>query len=126
MTDREHKVTAAVTTDPFDRLLFRLIGLPGGAHTAPSVVQATDFYGVTTQFIIQTVRNPDGGATAFVTHVSASGSVRFVVPQNVLAAIDRQRAAITTKLRRTHGKRIAEERKAAGIAPGFLKKGRKA
>jgi hypothetical protein len=34
--------------------------------------------------------------------------------------IDRQRASITTKLRRRNGKRIAEERAAAGIKPGFL------
>jgi hypothetical protein len=118
---REHKVTAALTSDPFDKLLFRMIGLPNGAHTQPTVVQAIDFYGNTTSFMIQTVRT-DEGVTAFLTVVNASGSQRFVVPQNVLAAIDRQRAAITTKLRRRHGKRLAEERAAAGIMPGFMKK----
>lgn len=121
MHEDDHKVTAARASDPFDKLLSSMIGLPNGAHTQPTVVQAIDFYGNTTSFMIQTVRT-DEGVTAFVTQVNASGSQRSILPQNVLAVIDRQRAAITTKLRRRHGKRIAEERMAAGHAPGFMKK----
>ena len=117
----DHKVTAARPSDPFDKLLSTLIGLPNGAHTQPSVVQAIDFYGNTTSFMIQTVRT-DEGITAFVTQVNAQGSVRTILPQTVLGVIDRQRAAITTKLRRRHGKRIAEERMAAGLQPAFLRK----
>lgn len=116
----ERKITAARTTDPFDRLLSDMIGLPNGAHTQPSVTQAIDFYGNTTAYMIQTVRTEEG-VTAFVTQVNASGSVRYILPEKVLGAIDRQRASITTKLRRRHGRRIAEERKAAGIKPGFMK-----
>lgn len=119
--EREHEVTERLPTDPFDKLLSRLIGLPNGAHTQPSVVQAMDFYGHTTSFMIQTVKT-DEGVTAFVTQVNAQGSVRYILPQHVLATIDRQRAALTTKIRRRHGKRIAEERKAAGIQPGFMRK----
>lgn len=121
MEENDHKVTASLPSDPFDKLLSRLVGLPNGAHAQPTVVQAMDFYGNTTSFMIQTVRT-DEGVTAFVTQVNAQGSVRTILPQNVLAVIDRQRAAITTKLRRRHGKRIAEERAAAGIKPGFMKK----
>lgn len=117
----EHKATAALPSDPFDRLLSSMTGLPNGAHTQPAVVQAIDFYGHTTSFMIQTVRT-DEGVTAFVTQVNAQGSVRYILPQHVLAAIERQRAAITTKLRRRHGRRLAEERKAAGIQPGFMRK----
>ncbi len=117
----ERPVTASLPTDPFDKLLSRLMGLPNGAHTQPAVVQAMDFYGHTTAFMIQTVRT-DEGVTAFVTQVNSEGSVRTILPQSVLATIDRQRAAITTKLRRRHGRRIAEERMAAGIKPGFMKK----
>lgn len=120
MEQSEHRVTASLPSDPFDKLLSRLIGLPNGAHAQPAVVQAMDFYGHTTSFMIQTVRT-DEGVTAFVTQVNAQGSVRIILPQNVLAVIDRQRAAITTKLRRRHGRRIAEERAAAGIKPGFMK-----
>lgn len=118
---RVHKATVALPTDIFDRMLSTMIGLPNGAHTQPTVVQAIDFYGNTTSYMIQTVRT-DEGVTAFVTQVNAAGSVRYMLPQHVLATIDRQRAAITTKIRRRHGRRIAEERMAAGIQPGFLRK----
>lgn len=119
--ENDHKVTASLPSDPYDKLLSRLIGLPNGAHTAPTVVQAMDFYGNTTSFMIQTVRT-DEGVTAFVTQVNAQGSVRTILPASVLAVIDRQRGSITTKLRRRHGKRNAEARMAAGIKPGFMKK----
>lgn len=118
--EREHKATASVTKDAFDLLLSRQVGLPNGAHTQPSVVQAIDFYGNTTSFMVQTVRT-DEGVTSFVTQVNAQGSVRYILPATVLAVLDRQRQALTTKLRRRHGKRIAEERAAAGIQPGFMK-----
>lgn len=121
---RDHKVTAGRPSDPFDKLLARLVGLPNGAHTKPAVIQSIDFYGNATSFMIQTVRTEDEGITAFVTQVDASGSVRSILPQSVLAVIDRQRSAITTKLRRRHGQRLAEEREAAGIQPGFMKKKR--
>jgi len=120
VNENDHKVTASLPSDPFDKLLSRLVGLPNGAHAQPTVVQAMDFYGHTTSFMIQTVRT-DEGVTAFVTQVNAQGSVRTILPQNVLAVIDRQRSAITTKLRRRNGRRIAEERSAAGIKPGFMK-----
>ena len=119
----ERKVTAARTTDPFDKMLSSMIGLPNGAHTKPAVVQDIDFYGNAMSYIIQTVRT-DEAITAFVTQVSAAGSVRSILPTAVLAVIDRQRASITTKLRRRHGKRLAEERMAQGIEPGFMKKKR--
>lgn len=120
----EHKVSASLPTDPFDKLLSRLIGLPNGAHTQPTVVQSIDFYGNTTSFMIQTVRT-DEGVTAFVTQVNAAGSQRYILPQNVLNTIERQRDSITTQLRRRHGRRQAEERKAKGIEPGFMKGKRK-
>ena len=116
----ERKPTAARTSDPFDLLLSSMIGLPNGAHTQPSVVQHIDFYGHATTYIVQTVRT-DEAVTAFVTQVSADGATRSILPGSVLAVIDRQRESITTKIRRRHGKRIAEERKAAGKQPGFMK-----
>lgn len=115
-----HKITAARPTDSFDKLLSSLIGLPNGAHTKPTVVQVIDFYGHTTSYMIQTVRT-DEGITSFVTQVNAQGSVRSILPHQVLSVIDRQRSSITTKLRRRHGKRLAEERAADGIKPGFMK-----
>ena len=120
MEQKDHKVTAARTTDQFDKLLSSLIGLPNGAHTKPAVVQDIDFYGNATSYMIQTVRTEEG-LTAFVTQVNAQGSVRSILPERVLATIDRQRSSITTQLRRRHGRRLAEERAAEGIAPGFMR-----
>jgi hypothetical protein len=105
----DHKVTATAATDPFDRLLSSMLGLPNGAHTQPSVVQSIDFYGNTTSFIIQTVRT-DEGTTAFVTQVNAQGSQRYILPFKVLETINRQRDSITTQVRRRHGRRVMEER----------------
>lgn len=104
--------------DQFDKLLSRLIGLPNGAHTQPSVVQDVDFYGNTTSYMVQTVKTEDG-PTVFVTQVNAAGSVRYILPPNVLRLIDRQRDTTTTQIRRRHGRRLAEERAANGTAPTF-------
>lgn len=118
--ERDHEVKAARASDPFDRMLSTMVGLPNGAHTKPAVIQDIDFYGNATSYMVQTVRT-DETVTAFVTQVNAGGSVRTILPQSVLAAIDRQRKAITAKLRKRNGRRIAEERAAAGITPGFMK-----
>lgn len=118
-TRPDHKVTAGRTSDPFDKMLSGMIGLPNGAHTKPAVVQDIDFYGNATTYIVQTVRT-DESVTAFVTQVGAQGSMRTILPTAVLSVIDRQRESITTKLRRRNGKRIAEERKLAGKQPGFM------
>lgn len=104
-------------SDQFDKLLSRLIGLPNGAHTQPSVVQDVDFYGNTTQYIVQTVKTEDG-PTTFVTQVNAVGRERYILPPTVLRLIDRQRDSTVTQVRRRHGKRLAEERGLVGVG-GF-------
>jgi hypothetical protein len=113
-------VSGILPTDPFDQTLGRLLGLPNGAHTDPSVVQAVDFYGNATAYIVQTVKH-DGGESAFVTIVASGGTLRVMLPPEVLRTIERQREATRTKVRRRHGKRLADERKAAGLAPAFMK-----
>ena len=103
-------------TDPFDILLSKLIGLPNGAHVQPTVIQDIDHYGNVTSFMVQAVRS-DVGPTVFVTQVNAAGSVRYILPPAVLRVIDRQRDAMTTLIRRRHGKRLAEERGTTGTNP---------
>lgn len=119
--NHDHEPTKFLPTDPFDKLRSSMIGIPGGAHTKLTTVQHIDFYGHGTDYMIQTVRGPDEGVIAFVTQVDAEGAKRYILPQSVLDAINRQRESITTKLRRRHGKRIAEERAARGEQPGFMK-----
>lgn len=117
---REHKVTVSRTQDAFDKLLSSMIGLPNGASTKLAAVQHIDFYGNVTTYNIQSVKT-DEGVTTFVMQADANGSVRYILPTRVLAAIDRQRESLTKQVRRRNGKRIAEERAAAGIRPGFMK-----
>lgn len=106
-------------TNDFDRLLSRLIGLPNGAHTQPSVIQAVNFYGKSTAYMVQTVKT-DEGTTIFLTQVRDDNSAdRFILPPAVLKLIDRQRDSVSTQIRRRNGKRIAAEREAAGTSVGF-------
>lgn len=106
-------------TDPYDQQLERLTGLPGGAHTQPTVVQTTDFYGNATSWMLQVVKT-DEGEHGFVTRVDATGAQRIVLPARVLQTLDRQRETVRTKVRRRHGRRLAAERAARGEAPAFL------
>jgi hypothetical protein len=116
-TTPDHR-SAVLPTDPFERTLSGLIGHPDGAHTQPSVTQALDFYGNVTSYIVQTVKWNDGN-TVFVTQVNASGSARFMLPPKVMEVIDRQQAAVTTMVRRRHGRRLAEARQAQGVRTVF-------
>ena len=117
---REHRVTAGRTQDEYDRLLASTVGLPNGAHIKPKVVQHIDFYGNGTTYNVQTVRT-DEGVTVFIAQQNSQGAVRYILPPAVLAMIDRQRKSISTQVRRRNGKRIAEERAASGLKPGFMK-----
>lgn len=107
-----------IPTDPFDQQLSRLLGLPGGAHTQPAVIQTLDFYGNATQWTSQVVKT-DEGDYVFLTRVSGETVARAVLPARVLATIDRQRGTVTTKVRRRNGRRLADERKARGEKPAF-------
>lgn len=95
-------------TDAFDQMLARLKHLPNGAHTEAKAVQAEDFYGKSTAFIVQTVRT-ETGDTVFITQVNAEGSARFIIPTDVLKIIDRQRESTLKQIRSRHGRRLVEE-----------------
>jgi hypothetical protein len=111
-------------TDPFDIALSNVTGHPNGAHTQPSVVQSVDAYGNVSSFMVQTVKW-DEGISVFITQVNAQGSQRFVLPPKVTAVMQRQHDAVSTMVRRRHGKRLAEEARAAGIVRTFTPEQRK-
>lgn len=117
--ERHEPRSSILPTDPFELALSNLIGLPNGAHTAPTVVQALDFYGNVSRYIIQTVKWEKGN-TVFLTQVNTSGvpATNVMLPPEVLAVINRQQDSTTTMVRRRHGQRLAEERKANGSMPG--------
>jgi hypothetical protein len=94
-------------TDAFDLALARLQGHPNGAATQPTVKH-------------------DAGDSIFVQAVNAAGNTRLVLPPKVADVIARQHDSVVTQVRRRHGKRLAEDRKAAGIVPpGFTPEARR-
>lgn len=108
----------------FDRRMMALEGIPDSARTKPSTIQVVaTLLGHTATWTINTVRQRDIGDTVFVQCGDASGLVRLAIPPEVADVIARQRDALTAIIRRRHGKRIAQERKAAGLKPGFMQGG---
>jgi hypothetical protein len=67
--------------------------------------------------MVQTVKWAEGNSV-FITQVNAQGSARYVLPPKVMAAIARQQEQVTSIVRRRHGKRLAEDRKASGVDLG--------
>lgn len=106
-------------TDTFDATFAALTGHPGGAHTQPAVVKVVDDYGNATDYIVQTVKWAKG-ETVFLT-IANKTLTKVTLPPKVLDTILRQRDAVQTQVRRRNGRRIAAERKAQGLQPGFLK-----
>lgn len=109
----QDRPSGILSTDPFDRTLDSLIGHPNGAHSGTTAVQVISDYKHVTAYVIQTVRT-ELGDTVFIAQTDSTGSRRFILPPKVLAVIDRQRDANTSKVRRRHGKRLAEERGLVG------------
>lgn len=110
--------SSVLPSDPFDIAMGKLIGHPNGGATSLAAVNDVDWYGNATQFMIQSVRWSEG-TTVFLTQVNAQGSARFILPPKVLAVINRQLDSLSSMVRRRHGKRLAEQRKADGVATVF-------
>lgn len=106
--------SSVLPSDPDDRMRQQLLGLPNGAHTHPAAIQVSDFYGNAAQFMVQTIRWDDG-CTVFITKMDAAGGKRFTLPPRVIGLIERQIQATSSMVKRRHGKRLAEQRKAAGL-----------
>lgn len=98
-------------------------GLPDVAQTKPTVLRCIPTFGIGSHlYTVQTFRQREQGDTVFLEHVSDAGTTRLVIPPSVVDAIVRQRDALTTKVRSRAGKLNAENRKARGEKPGFMKK----
>jgi hypothetical protein len=123
-TDR---VTSAMP-DEFDRTIGMLDGLTGVTHTKPSTINVVPMLGVggTKTFIVTTYRHRDDVAdkptsrdTVFLVVAGPDGYHRHVVPEEVIAAIIRQRDSLSARVRSKTAKRVAAERMAAGWKPTF-------
>lgn len=110
--------------DTFDRLMGALDGLPDVVHVKAATVRVvTPLVGNAETYIVQSFRQKEQGDVIFIEHVGRRGTTRLVLPAKVADVIARQRDALTTKARKKIARRLAEERKAAGIVPFERKAG---
>jgi hypothetical protein len=117
----ERSVLGAV----FDRQLRALHGLPDVTTVKATTIRTvTPVLELAQTYIIQTYRHRELGDTVFVEYIGAEGSMRIALPPAVAECIARQRDALTGKNRSRAAKNEAARRKAAGIKPGFMKKGK--
>lgn len=119
--DKQPDGPSAAMPDEFDRLAGMLFGLPDVSSTRQTTVNQVPVMGVggSRLFIMQTVRQLGIGDTLFLQTITSEGSLRIALPPAVTDVIARQRDSLGTIVRRKIGKRTAEERKAAGLKPGF-------
>ena len=115
---------SAAMPDNYDRTKGMLTGLPDVTHTRASTIVTTPPLGVggSETWIVQTYRQAEVGDFILIQRVGADGSLRLVLPPKVAAVIGRQHRAITGKNKSKASKATAEERKAQGIRPAFLKR----
>ena len=109
--------------DAFDRAYGQAQGFP---HTRESTITTANVMGVggVRQYIVQTFRVPELGDTVFITITGPEGLTRVHLPAKVTTAIASQREALSKQSRVRAGKARAMADKAAGIVPGFMRKGR--
>lgn len=114
--------TQEETVAYFDRLAGLLKGIPDVTESRPStVVFEVPVIGRLETWIISTMRHREQGDYVFLQRVSAEGSIRIVLPPKVTETMNRQRDALTGKVRSKIGRAQAAERKRLGIQPGFFK-----
>jgi hypothetical protein len=109
-------------TSNFDRIMGGLHGIPDVVSVKPANIRVINPFGIGAQmYIVQTFRQKDQGDTIFLENVSDQGTIRLVIPASVADTIARQREALSAKTRSKAAKALAEDRKARGIKPGFMR-----
>lgn len=123
MSEQHTSIDNSRPADRFDRAIGSLTGLPDVINTPATTVRSVSpLVGSAQTFIVQTFRQRENGDTVFLEHVDERGSTRLVIPPGVTKVIARQRDALTTRARKRGAKAAADDRKARGITPAFLKK----
>lgn len=108
--------------DEFDATVRRFDGLPDVIKTSERTIRTkTKVLERTETFILQTIRQKDEGDTILIEFIGAEGSLRIALPPRVAAAIASQRDQLATKSRSKVASAAAADRKARGIAPGFMR-----
>jgi hypothetical protein len=81
----------------------------------------TPLLGNVETFIVQTFRDREQGDTIFIEHTGPEGFERYYLPPAVVRVLMRHRDQLEKQNRRRAGRALAEQRKADGIEPAFLK-----
>lgn len=111
------------TINKFDRIRGSLHNV--ALFTKPSTIKNVEnITGRTETFVVETCRYEDQGDTIFIECVDDSGVTRLALPPKVSFVISAQRDSLTAKRRSAAGKRRAQEMKARGEVPGFMRKKR--
>lgn len=111
------------TLNYFDRAIGSLEGLPDVVKVKATTMRVIPTFGIGSHtYIVATYRQREMGDTIFLEVASEGSITRIVIPPAVADTIARQRDQLTTRSRSRAGKRRAEDMKARGIQPGFLKK----
>jgi hypothetical protein len=112
-----------VTLDEFDLAVESMRGRPDTVDCETTLHLCEPITGRKAMtYIVRHFRTSGEGDTLFLTVVAGEQAKKIILPPKVMAVLNRQDATLTTKLRRRQGKRQADERKARGIQPAFLKK----
>jgi hypothetical protein len=102
--------------DAFSRRLRELSDNPGAVR-ASSTINRADFYGRNETWILDTFRI-DGAEVVFLQRVDVDGAIRMVLPEEVTAALTRQRDRAVTSVRRRSARQSVATKRAAGQAVG--------
>jgi len=111
------------TLNYFDRAISTLSTLPDVVKSKATTMRVLPPFGLGSHtYIVQTFRQREIGDSVFLEITSEGNATRIVIPPDVAECIARQRDQLTFKSRSRAGTRRAEEMKAKGILPGFLRK----
>lgn len=112
--------------DVFSQRLRELTDNPG-ALKASSRVDLADFYGRSETWNVDTFR-VNGRRIAFLQRGAADGFIRIVLPEEVMAALDRQGGSLTGRSRSRGARQAVDTKRAAGQRvgnPDALRKARR-
>jgi len=112
--------------DEFSTALRALVGNPGAVKST-SRIDIADFYGRSETWTVDLFR-VEGVETGFLQRVSAEGSLRLVLPPQVMTTLTRQHDGLTGKMRARGARQAVATRIARGDTlgnPAALAKARK-
>lgn len=112
--------------DEYSQTLSGLLNNPASLSSQTSTVPLLTYLGNSEDWIVKTIR-VDGKDTVFLRRINARGGESWILPPEVVAAIRRQDARLTSTLRARAAARGAETRKLKGtqrIPPPRPKKDR--